>query len=138
VGAEWKILGWQSDLCDCFDLKHPQALRFKDTPNGCNCQQCDNPRHHYDGKNKEALTFAERRAFLDDREDWHKRRRRKGEHLFRVLCRDCGRHIGTIYVKNQESAFWKVRSMGWDRRCTSCRKRHFERLEEIEKERNAK
>jgi hypothetical protein len=132
------VVGWGDTLCGCFDLKDKQALRFKDTPNGCNCRQCDNPRHQYDGKNLEALTFAERRAFLDDREDWSKRKRREGQHLFRVLCRDCGRHIGTIWVKNGASAYARVRALGWDRRCTSCRKCHFEKLEELERERNAK
>lgn len=125
---EWKdgkscIVGWKDSLCGCFDLRNKQALRFKDTPNGCNCSSCINPRRGYDGKNSQALTFAERREFLGDQEDWRKRKRRPGHHLFRILCRECGRQIGKVWVKNRESAFKKVRDMGWDRRCDSCRER---------------
>ena len=132
------VIGWGDSLCGCFDLRNKQALRFKDTPNGCNCRDCDNPRHVYDGKNLSALTFAERRAFLDDREDWSKRKRREGAKLTKVSCYDCGRQIGKVWLKtgiDREYLFRKVKEMGWDRRCTSCRKRLHDRLEA---EKNAK
>jgi hypothetical protein len=138
VGSEWKILGWQSDLCGCFDLRNKQALRFKDTPNGCGCMSCANPRRAYDGRSSSALTFAEQRAFLDDREDWSKRKRREGGKLTKVTCFGCGRQIGKIWLKtgiDREYLFRKVKEMGWDRRCTSCRKKLHDRLEA---EKNAK
>lgn len=130
VGPDLKIVGWRSNLCECFDLANREATRFKDTPNGCNCQSCANPRRANDGRTSSALTLAERRAFLDDSEDWSKRKRRKGMRLAKVNCRDCGRQIGKLWVKNGQSVFQKVREVGWDKRCASCRKRHFERLKE--------
>lgn len=135
VGTEWKILGWKSDLCKCFELTSRQATRFKDTPNGCNCMGCANPRRAYAGRSSSELTFTEQRVFLDDTEDWSKRKRRPGIRLTKVLCRTCGRQIGKVWVKNGQSVFMKVRELGWDRLCTSCRKRQRDR-EEAEK--NAK
>ena len=86
-----------TDLCECFYDKKAQA-RFKDTPNTCNCWTCRNPRRVFAGKNSSALTFAERRAFLDDREDWHKRRWRRGWRSLKVQCRHCGITIGSRSV----------------------------------------
>jgi len=121
--------GDRTSLCACFDLTSRQATRFKDTPNGCNCQSCANPRRSYDGRSSSALTFAEQRAFLDDREDWSRRKRREGIRFCKVNCIGCGRQIGKVWVKTGQSLYGKVRSMGWDRRCTSCRKRLHDRLE---------
>lgn len=120
------LIGWSDSLCGCFDLKDMQALRFKDTPNGCNCRGCDNPRHVYDGKMKESLTLHERRAFLDDREDWRKRKRREGSRIVSVSCMRCGRSIGRVRLKYGKRLYEKLKEMGWDRRCTSCRKRMVE------------
>lgn len=104
-GPRWYDRGYQltpaascsfwakTDLCECFyDAK--QQARFKDTPKHCACWSCRNPRRANAGKNSTALTFAEHRAFLDDREDWHKRRRRDGYRTIKSNCTRCGVMMG--------------------------------------------
>ena len=100
--------GDRTSLCECFDLTSRQATRFKDTPNGCNCWSCANPRRTFDGRSKESLTFQERKVFLGDREDWGKRKRRNGWRMVNIPCVRCGRttcRVAVKYGKNRYSAF---------------------------------
>lgn len=98
VGGEWKIVGWKDSLCGCFDLKNPQALRFKDTPNNCNCWQCANPRQLNKGKLKSELTRQEliQNQIDSGREYFNRRNKRTSPMPFKVRCTTCGFYFMTI------------------------------------------
>lgn len=100
VGGEWKIVAWKDSLCGCFDLKNPQALRFKDTPNGCNCWQCANPRKTFDGKSKSALTRQElvQNAIDSGREYFNRKKKATRGAIFqyKLRCVTCGFFLGMV------------------------------------------
>lgn len=102
-------------LCDCF--YDPKAMaRFKDTPKGCSCAGCGNPRKWFDGRSREALTLQERVANIGDREEWSIRKRRKGTHRKNLLCGRCGRLVGSVMVPNG-AVYGTVRSIP---KCEKC------------------
>lgn len=112
--------GDRTQRCKCYNLLDPQALRFKDTPNNCGCWSCANPRRTYRNKNKMALTFQEQRAFLDDREDWSKKKP-NGERLIlvRTIC-ICGYLMEKVW-KCAKDISWRDRHS--ENYCPSCEKR---------------
>lgn len=117
--------GDRTQRCDCYNLQHPQALRFKDTPNNCGCWSCANPRKTYRGKSKMALTLQEQRAFLDDREDFHVRRREPDRLvMIRKTCL-CGFLMGKIWKKAQDVSWSDKRS---EKKCPDCKRRFEERI----------
>lgn len=109
-GPRWYTRSWtqttdaacsfwaQTDLCECFYDPKAQA-RFKDTPKTCSCWSCGNPRRAFAGKNSSALTRAEKIAFMDDREDWKKPKRREGVRMVKYQCSRCGFLLGSGPLK---------------------------------------
>lgn len=102
--SDWNDHGWKRDpvyrremvdgklvtceaigttLCKCFDLRDPQALRFKDTPTGGHSKRncgCSEP----------PLEYKEQRKLEVQRERWQRRKRREGERMAKVICSRCG------------------------------------------------
>lgn len=108
--------GDPTQLCGCFDLADPQAIRFKDTPKPCSCVGCGNPRRWFHRRTKEALTLAEKVAGL--RDDWSKRKRREGFHPYRVRCGRCGYLIRIVMVANgKPRSYARSRTEG---KCPGC------------------
>jgi hypothetical protein len=127
--SDWNDHGWKRDpvyrremvdgklvtceaigttLCDCFNLRHMQALRFKDTPTGGHSKRrcgCSEP----------PLEYKEERK-LEARDDWHKRKRREGERRVRRFCGRCGVLLGWYTARFGEGVSWTVRSGN----CESC------------------
>jgi hypothetical protein len=114
--------GDRTQLCDCFNLRSRQALRFKDTPNGCACWSCANPRRTYRGKSKMALTFQEQRENIGDRESFN---RKKPNRVRLVLIRErclCGFLFGTK-LRPSGGVSWGDRHGSSRRRCPDCTER---------------
>lgn len=115
--------GDPTQLCGCFNLSDPQALRFKDTPRPCSCLGCGgNPRRLLDGRKKSresCLTLAERKVGLKD--NWSKRRRRVGRHPQRLICRKCGYLLKIIMLENNGQG--RYHHMG-GLKCPGCKEKH--------------
>lgn len=118
--SDWNDHGWKRDpryswrvvdgvstcqvvgttLCECFDLRHMQALRFKDTPTGGHSKRrcgCSEP----------PLEYKEERI-LEARDDWHKRHRREGTWIKKWLCSRCGFLMGKGPVEFNTQRSWGV------------------------------
>lgn len=110
--SDWNDHGWKRDpryswriengvqtcevvgttLCDCFNLLHPQALRFKDTPTGRHSKRkcgCSEP----------PLEYKEERKLEVRRESYQRRKRREGERIDKVICSRCGFLLYSCPVK---------------------------------------
>jgi hypothetical protein len=70
------VLAERTTLCDCFDLTHREALRFKDTPNTSSFRRRDFDK--YRNGRATSVPIQERRAVPDDRERHGSRKRRRG------------------------------------------------------------
>ncbi len=94
-----KVLGWNSTLCRCFDLKNREATRFKDTPTG---HQSIAKSRKLDGWH-DAPIWQERVVQREDERHfkssfWRqaaalKRAAKPKKVKHRITCQDCGRFI---------------------------------------------
>lgn len=112
--------GDRTERCACYNLEHPQALRFKDTPNQCACWTCANPRKAFRGKRKLELTFQELREFQKEEVSFGKKKHRP-EHLalIRKTC-ICGFLFETKLMPSGQISWGERRP---HKRCVSCTKR---------------
>jgi hypothetical protein len=111
--------GDRTERCDCYNLQHPQALRFKDTPHPvCSPYYCD-PRNA--SKGHEAKAIQERRA--EEAPDAYHVRRRDPEKVVSVrqTCL-CGFFFGVYKVSVKERRRSDRRRNG-RLRCDDCQRR---------------
>lgn len=102
VGGRLCVIGFRDSLCECFDLRNKQALRFKDTPNTGSFRRKDWDK--YRTKRRDNVPIQERRSTPIDREYYAPRKRRRVVFQEKVKC-SCGYFLGfrtvEVGVKNR-------------------------------------
>jgi len=94
-------------------LAYGKFFWLKSTGNPCSCWGCGNPRRIDGG------TLQEKAAAIGDREDWSRRKRRKGFRKVRISCVRCGYLLGF-----EEVPFGGYVPFGRCRRlCKGCREK---------------
>lgn len=122
------VIGFVDSLCDCFQLDHKQAFRFKDTPT------LDFSKRRSNSWEKRPPKYAsDERRLPVERESYGASSRKKNGRArsliraFKVQCRQCGFLIEIVRMENDWRAFWAYTEKFYNRGypvCSGCKERN--------------